>query len=94
MDRTDRSGSTANLAKSSSWARNLREQLAIEEAASNPGGGTIVRITMKDPRWPASQGWVKMQQIIRPGGEPINVHYVLNKLTGWADDFKIKLPGP
>ena len=31
---------------------------------------------------------------LRHGGEPINVPYVFNELTGLSDDFKIKLPGP
>jgi hypothetical protein len=34
-----------------------------------------------------------MQQVIRPGGEPINIHYLLNEVTGAIDDFKIILPG-
>lgn len=32
-------GSTANLAKGSTLARNLREQLAIEQALTNPSAG-------------------------------------------------------
>jgi hypothetical protein len=31
--------------------------------------------------------------MIEPGGEPINVHYLLNK-AGQIDDFKIVVPGP
>ncbi len=57
---------------------------------SNPvAGEQIRRITMSDPRWPASEGWVKMQQVISRGGDPINVHYVYNPKTGLIDDFKI-----
>ncbi|MEI6810402.1 MAG: hypothetical protein WCN95_16905, partial [bacterium] len=41
-----------------------------------------------------SEGWVKMQQTIKLGGEPINVHYVRNPLTGEIDDFKIVIQGP
>lgn len=88
-------GSTANLAKGTSPARNLREQLAIEQAAANPTAGKSVPLTLTDPRWPRTQGWEKWQQIIQPGGGgPINVHYVYNPLTGQVDDFKIVLPGP
>lgn len=57
---------------------------------SNPLAGRQVPIKMTDPRWPASEGWVKMQQII--GENKTNVHYLYNKTTGMIDDFKIKLP--
>jgi hypothetical protein len=87
-------GSTANLSKGTTLARNLREQLAIEQAMSNPAAGAKLPLKMTDPRWPASEGWVKMQQVIQPGGEPINVHYLLNEATGAIDDFKIVLPDP
>jgi RHS repeat-associated protein len=85
-------GSTANPAKGTSLPRNLREQLAAQQAAANPAAGEKVPLTMTDPRWPASDGWQKMQMIINPGGDPINVHYVYNPTTGAADDFKVKLP--
>jgi hypothetical protein len=49
---------------------------------------------MGDPRWSAADGWVKMEQRLTPGGEPINVHYVYNTITGAIDDFKIILSGP
>jgi hypothetical protein len=50
---------------------------------------------MGDPRWPGSEGWVKMQQVIQPkgGGGLINVHYVYNPATGEVADPKIVLPG-
>ncbi|WP_157376716.1 hypothetical protein [Anaeromyxobacter sp. K] len=50
---------------------------------------------MTDPRWPASEGWVKLQQIVRSGGRegPINVHYLFNEATKAIDDFKVVLPG-
>ena len=87
-------GSTANLAKGSTLARNLREQLAIEQALANPKAGRMLKVKMTDPRWPASEGWVKMQQMIYPGGEPIEVHYLYNTVTGAVDDAKIILRGP
>ena len=86
-------GSTADLAKGTTIARNLREQLAIEQAMSRPAAGQVLPIKMTDPRWPASDGWVKMQQMIKPGGEPINVHYLQNTATGAVDDIKIVIPG-
>ena len=90
-------GSTADKSKGSKLPENLREQLAVEEAMSNPTAGTELPIQMRD-RWPASDGWVKMQQIVEssrngidPANDrPINVHYVYNKITGEIDDFKIK----
>ena len=58
-----------------------------------PQGG---RSAPPNPRWPASDGWVKMQQMVQPGGRegPINVDYLLNRTTGAIDDFKNVLPGP
>ena len=41
-------------------------------------------LTMDDQRWPASDGWVKMYQIINN----VEVHYVYNPPLGAADDFK------
>lgn len=69
----------------------LREQLAVQQVMQNPRAGKIAAGAMGDPRWPASEGWVKMQQTIDPGGTAgkISVHYNLNTLTGWVDDFKI-----
>jgi len=89
-------GSTANLSNGTTLPRNLREQLGVEQAISNPELGTQLPLRMTDPRWPGSEGWVKMQQIVASGGQggPINVHYVLNSTAGAVDDFKIVLPGP
>ena len=88
-------GSTANPARGSSLARSLSEQLAIEEAAANPEAGLEIDVPMTDPRWPASEGWVKMQHIANQGGQsgPINVHYLVNRVTGTTDDFKVVLSG-
>jgi hypothetical protein len=88
-------GSTASLSKGTTLARNLREQLAIEQAMANPTIGKELPLKMTDPRWPASEGWVKMRQIIESGGKEgsIDVHYLLNRTTGAIDDFKIVLPG-
>jgi hypothetical protein len=86
-------GSTADLAKGTSLPRNLREQLAIEQAAASPTAGTELPINMTDPRWPGTQGWEKWQQVIKPGGDPITVHYLYSPVTKQIDDFKIVLPG-
>jgi len=88
-------GSTADPAKGTTLPRNLREQLAVEEAMSRPQAGVSPRgLTLKDARWPAEEGWIKMQQIVKPGGGEINVHYVWNRINGAVDDFKIIMPGP
>jgi hypothetical protein len=88
-------GSTASLARGTTLARNLRESLAVEQAMANPTAGRELALKMTDPRWPASEGWVKMQQVIQSGGREgaTNVHYLLNKVTGAIDDFKIVLQG-
>ncbi len=89
-------GSTANLSKGTTLPRNMREQLAVQEVVSRPGAGNqLNRITMTDPRWLGSDGWVKMQQIVQTGGREgsVNVHYVYNTISGRIDDLKIVLSG-
>lgn len=81
---TQSRGSTATKQPS-----NLREQLALEQVKSNPQGMQIP-IKMTDPRWPASEGWVKMQQIVPTSQGNINIHYVYNQTIKIFDDFKIK----
>jgi hypothetical protein len=67
---------------------NLNEQLAMNEARSNPAAGQQVPLKsgMTDARWPASEGWVKMRQNVNG----VEVHYVRNTRTGAVDDFKFK----
>ena len=88
-------GSTARLSSGTTLARNLREQLAIDQVISHSTAGRVLGITMTDPRWPASDRWVKMSQRVYSGGRegPIEVHYVRNTITGALDDLKIILPG-
>ena len=88
-------GSTASLSKGTTLARNLREKLAIEQAMASPTAGAKLPLKMTDPRWHASDGWVKMQQVVESGGRegPINVHYLFNEAAKAVDDFKIVLPG-
>ena len=70
---------------------NLREQLAMEQVKSNPSAGTqLTKITLNDPRWPSSEGWVKMQQIVPTSQRNINIHYVYNQTLKIFDDFKFK----
>jgi hypothetical protein len=88
-------GSTADLSKGTTLARNLREQLAIQEVLSKPEAGTQLPIPLGDPRWPGSAGWVKMERFVESGGREgrVLVHYVWNTITGEIDDPKIVLPG-
>ena len=64
--------------------QNLNEQLAVEQAISNPKAGTPLKSS--DPRWPTSEGWTKQAQNING----IEVHYQYNTVTGQIDDIKIK----
>jgi RHS repeat-associated protein len=84
----DEAAEAASAASRGSTGRavplNLTEQLAMEQAKSNPAGGTIIDLEMRDPRWPASEGWVKMRQHING----VKIHYVYNTITRVADDFK------
>ncbi len=68
---------------------NLKEQLAMTEVRSAPAGRPIPGMTMTDVRWPAKEGWAKMQQIVNN----VNIHYVRNSVTGEVDDFKFKFKG-
>jgi len=71
---------------------NLNEQLAMKEVLSNPLDGATVVPTknMNDPRWLGSEGWVKMQRIIKTSNEKISIHFNYNTKTGKFDDFKFK----
>jgi RHS repeat-associated protein len=62
------------------------EQRAMDLVKENPEYGNRLPLTMKDPRWPAEDGWVKMEQTV----DGVEVHYVYNTRTGAADDFKFK----
>ncbi|MGL5830055.1 MAG: hypothetical protein ACRC0L_10865, partial [Angustibacter sp.] len=63
---------------------NLKEQLAMTEVRANPDGRVLDNITMRDPRWPATEGWEKVEHIVKG----ITIHYVRNEKTGAVDDFK------
>ena len=65
---------------------NLEEELAMEEAMSNPQNGKVLEGKNTDPRWLAEEGWEKMTQNVK-GKE---IHYQYNPKTGQIDDFKFK----
>lgn len=68
---------------------NLNEQLAMKQVQSNPYAGTpLKKVNLHDPRWPASDGWQKMQQIVYTSQGDINIHYVYNQTLKMFDDFK------
>lgn len=56
----------------------------------NPTAGNIAAGDLGDPRWHASDGWVKLQQTIDSGGRegPMSAHCNYNERTGEVDDFK------
>ena len=64
----------------------LEEELAMEEAMTNPGKGKELKGRNTDPRWPEDEGWEKWTQNVN--GE--EVHYQYNPKTGAIDDVKIK----
>jgi hypothetical protein len=51
-------------------------------------GKPLTNVVMADKRWPASEGWAKMEQNING----IKIHYVVNTITGAVDDFKFVVP--
>ncbi len=65
---------------------NLTEQLAMQQVMSNHTAGRQLPVPMTDPRWPASDGWVKMSQNVNG----VEIHYVYNRISGTVDDFKFK----
>ncbi len=60
MDSDDKGGGGGNWTTGRTTARNLQEQLAMEAVMADPSIGRVIPITMTDPRWPASTGWVKI----------------------------------
>jgi hypothetical protein len=64
----------------------VNEQQALDLVTENPQYGNRLPVDMTDPRWPAGDGWVKMEQTVNG----VEIHYVYNTETGVADDFKFK----
>ena len=82
-------GSTADPKKYRFLPRNLREELAVQEAMGDAANGQTLPFPMTDRRWPLTDGWVKMQYTVDSGGRegPIIVHYVYNTKTGQITAF-------
>ena len=67
--------------------QNLLEKLAMEQVKANPlDNAKQISVSMTDPRWPATSGWVKMASNVNG----VEIHFVHNKLTHYYDDFKFK----
>ncbi|MEV6957521.1 hypothetical protein [Streptomyces sp. NPDC051183] len=58
----------------------------MDLAKENPSYGDTLPTVMKDPRWPAEDGWVKKEMKVKG----VEVHYVYNERTMQAQDFKFK----
>ena len=66
---------------------NLKEKLAMEQVMSDPlQNGKKIPIIMTDPKWPASEGWVKMASNVNG----VEIHFVYNEILNVFDDFKFK----
>ena len=73
--------------------KTLYEQMAMHQVQSEPlkNAKELTNFTLRDDRWPAKEGWVKMESIVKHGdGTKTVIHFVYNKLTGMFDDFKFK----
>jgi len=70
---------------------NINEQVAMQQVRSNPLDGAVdlskvskKPVILRDGRWKASDGWVKMSNTVNG----IEIHFVYNTITGAFDDFK------
>jgi|GEM_PF-587491 len=74
---------------------NIKEQMAMRYVKADPltEATVLTELKLSDKRWPASEGWTKMQRVFRTTGEKntvITIHFNYNKLTNEFDDFKFK----
>ena len=70
-------------------AKNLTEQLAMEQVKSSLTKGRILKsVIINDAKngWYAKDGWVKMAQNVNG----VEIHYLWNTITQIAVDFKFK----
>lgn len=68
---------------------NLGEQLALKQVMADPTKGELLKnVIMGDTRWPASEGWVKMQETVNG----ITIHWNRNTQSGATADFKFVNP--
>ena len=69
---------------------NLVEKLAMEQVKADPLDGTemLNKFMLRDKRWLSSEGWVKMQTVVRSGSHQTTIHFVYNRALNLVDDFK------
>ncbi|ATF14859.1 hypothetical protein A616_23700 [Brevibacillus brevis X23] len=69
---------------------NNNERKAMEQARNNPKNAEKYNTVMKDPRWPAEDGWVKMGRDDYGPNKDVEIHFVYNKSLKVYEDFKFK----
>ena len=68
-------------------ARNLKEQLAMQQVKSNPlSGAKTISTNLNDARWSSSNGWVKMANNVNG----VEIHFNYNETLNIFADFKYK----
>ena len=94
VDRVSRSKGI-NIAGKGSTGRtepqNKNEKSAMKLVLQNPlqDATHISKIKMSDSRWSASDGWIKMQRVVKHSdGMKSVIHFVYNEALGLYDDFK------
>ncbi|MBA0210034.1 VENN motif pre-toxin domain-containing protein [Pectobacterium brasiliense] len=75
------------------FPRDLNEQVLWNQIKKSPSSGEMLQGMNKDPRFPKTAGFQKMQVIQKlSDGTSITVHYQYNSYTGKAYDMKITTP--
>lgn len=76
------------------FPRDLNEKVVWNQIRANPGSaGEPLKGMNKDPRFPTSAGFQKMEAKHKlSDGSTITVHYQYNSITGKAYDMKITTP--
>ncbi|WP_437890355.1 hemagglutinin repeat-containing protein [Phytobacter sp. V91] len=75
------------------FPRDLNEKILWSQVKANPSAGEVLKGMNKDPHFPASAGFQKMQVTHElPDGSNITIHYQYNSNTGKAYDMKMVTP--
>ncbi|WP_244986341.1 VENN motif pre-toxin domain-containing protein [Rosenbergiella epipactidis] len=75
------------------FPRDLNEKVLWNGVKANPSAGEVLKGMNKDPRFPVSAGFQKMQVTHElPDGSNITIHYQYNSNTGKAYDMKMVTP--
>lgn len=75
------------------FPRDLNEKVLWHGVKANPSAGEVLKGMNKDPRFPVSAGFQKMQVTHElPDGSNITIHYQYNSNTGKAYDMKMVTP--